>query len=132
MRLQKTLLWILLSLVAAGMIAGCGRIQPSQENGDPVTVEMTTAPDQPAAGAGTLVFTVFDPAGQPVEAARLEIEGNMTHAGMVPVLAEVTAGADGRYSVPFEWTMSGDWIITVKVFLPDGRSTLRQFPVSVE
>ena len=49
----------------------------------------------------------------------------MTHAGMVPVLTEsVWDGADGAedgsYHVPFQFTMLGDWIITVKIERREG------------
>ena len=56
----------------------------------------------------------------------------MTHAGMVPVFAQTTGGKNGRYVVPFEWTMGGDWTVTVDVSLEDGRTISREFPVTVE
>jgi hypothetical protein len=55
----------------------------------------------------------------------------MTHAGMAPVFGTAQGGADGRYTVPFQWTMDGDWLLTIAVVLPDGRKASRQFPVTV-
>ncbi len=55
----------------------------------------------------------------------------MTHAGMQPVLADAGSGADGVYPADFEWTMSGDWVVTVTAALPDGRTALRRFDLTV-
>jgi hypothetical protein len=46
----------------------------------------------------------------------------MTHAGMVPVVADAPEVEDGVYrSDGFAFDMAGDWIITVDVTHPDGR-----------
>ena len=51
---------------------------------------------------------------------------------MAPVLTGAVADsadgvADGRYRVPFSFTMLGDWIITVTADLPDGSSVQQDF-----
>ena len=77
-------------------------------------------------------MAVFDAAGAAVEGAELEIKGDMTHAGMVPVVVTISQGDAGTYLTGFEWTMAGDWILTVQAKLPDGRVARRQFEVRVE
>lgn len=123
----------LLIFIAAGILPACGRIQTdhSSRSGD-IRIELAVEPAQPAVGPATLTVTLTDASGQPIENAYLEIEGNMTHAGMRPVLAQVNSGSNGRYQAPFEWTMGGDWIVTVKATLADGRTISRQFPVAVK
>ena len=59
------------------------------------------------------------------------IEANMSHAGMMPVMADSAAGKDGVYRVPLNWTMGGDWYVDVKFTLPDGQTITRRFPVHV-
>lgn len=113
------------------LVPACGRIQTGQEQDSAVSIELTVEPIQPAAGPTQLIITVTEN-GQPIDNAALEIEGNMTHAGMVPVFAQTTGGKNGRYVVPFEWTMGGDWTVTVDVSLEDGRTISREFPVTVE
>ena len=66
------------------------------------------------------MITLTDNDGNPVNDATLSIEGNMNHAGMVPVLRDADDGAEGVYEVPFEWTMGGDWFVVVNVTLPNG------------
>jgi hypothetical protein len=120
-------------IIAAGLVTGCGRVQTGgPEAATDITVNLAIEPAEPAVGPSQLVITLTDPTGQPINNATLEIEGNMTHAGMVPVLAEATAGQGGRYTVPFEWTMGGDWIVTVKAILPDGQAVSQEFPVTVQ
>ena len=83
-------------------------------------------------GESRLVIQILDLAGQPLSDASLSIKGDMTHAGMVPVLAEAQGGdADGYYNVPFEWTMAGDWIVTVEAVLSDGTRAKQRFEFSV-
>lgn len=125
-----------IGLVAVTFIAGiwlpaCGRIQQSQSSDDAIAIEMVVEPAQPRVGPANLVFTVTDKAGRPVNDAILEVEGNMIHAGMSPVSTHATTNKDGRYTVPLEWTMAGDWIVTVNVSLADGQKFVREFPVSV-
>jgi hypothetical protein len=55
----------------------------------------------------------------------------MNHAGMVPVLGSGQTDADGLVRVPFEWTMGGDWIVTITAALSDGTSASQTFDFSV-
>lgn len=72
-----------------------------------------------------LMVMLKDKEGNAVTDAKVAIEGNMNHAGMVPVIADpVEDGADGDedgvYEVPFAFSMGGDWIVTVSVTMADG------------
>ena len=82
-------------------------------------------------GKTTLVVTLTDANGQPLSAQKVEVRGDMTHAGMQPVLAESSNGENGMYEIPLEWTMSGDWIVTVKATMPDGAVAEEHFDLSV-
>ena len=56
----------------------------------------------------------------------------MSHAGMVPVLETASADVPGRYYVPeFNFTMAGDWVLTLEAILPDGRTARIQKPLRV-
>jgi hypothetical protein len=64
--------------------------------------------------------------GMPVSGAILEVEGNMTHAGMEPIFVSATEVAPGEYRAPLEWTMGGDWLLTIRGTLPDGTEIEQQ------
>lgn len=53
--------------------------------------------------------------------ARVSVEGNMSHPGMVPVFGTAVEVRPGRYEAPLTLTMGGDWVLTVKATLADGR-----------
>jgi hypothetical protein len=71
-------------------------------------------------------LNLSDAGGQPISGATVEIEGNMSHAGMAPVFAQAIEKEPGQYEAPLEFTMGGDWFILAKVTLPDGRHLERQ------
>ncbi len=90
----------------------------------------TAAPDLTAAiavedasvGRGAVVVTVTE-GGEAVSGAAVTVQGDMTHAGMVPVISEAEEGEPGVYrTTGFAFTMAGDWIVTAEVETADGRS----------
>jgi hypothetical protein len=116
--------------MAAGLLTGCRR----SSNLDPAPgyeVELIVLPYPAVVGHAHLELKLSDPEGQDVQGAIITARGDMTHAGMTPVLAEATELGGGRYTVPFEWTMAGDWIVTIQVELTDGIIFERTFDLSV-
>ncbi len=83
-------------------------------------------PSPPTVGLAMLTLTLTDANGQPISDAKLDIEGNMSHAGMTPVFSQATEFEPGKYRAPLELTMGGDWFVLVKTTLPDGRTFERQ------
>ena len=74
---------------------------------------------------------ITDTTGKPVEIERITVRGDMNHAGMAPVIRDVEQITNGRYHVPFEWTMGGEWIVTVAAQLADGQMVEERFGFSV-
>ena len=67
-----------------------------------------------------------------VSGATVEVTGDMTHAGMVPVITEASESEPGLYRADdFEFTMAGDWIITAEVELPDGSKEMAETSLTV-
>ncbi len=119
---------ILLLVSIVSVLVGC-REQPQvivpDEAG--VRMDLSVAPNPPAVGDASLVISIEDQDGQPISDADIAIRGDMNHAGMEPVLREASGGREGDYTVPFEWTMGGDWFVVVTATLPDGRVVEKQF-----
>jgi hypothetical protein len=58
--------------------------------------------------------------GQPGHGASVRVVGDMTHAGMVPVVAAPSTSAAAVYRTEgFAFDMVGDWVITAEVRYPD-------------
>ena len=110
-------------------LAACnGRNSQQTDNAD---IRIIAAVASTQVGQTELIITVTDSAGNPLNDASVSVKGDMSHAGMTPVLAEVSSGSEGIYKMPFEWTMGGDWIVTVEVTLPDGRTATQSFNYTI-
>lgn len=105
-------------------LAACRR--GSSEDIPEIGIDLVVSPNPPAVGPATVTLSLRDAGEQPISGATVELEGNMSHAGMAPVFAPAIEIEPGRYEAPLEFTMGGDWFILVKATLPDGRHLERQ------
>ncbi len=122
----RTFVLVILALI----LLACGG--PGAGTRGDLQITVQADPPTPQVGGGVLAVTVTGQDGEPVDDVTLAIEGNMTHPGMVPVIAHVDGGEGGVYRVPFTWSMGGDWVITVTARAPDGRQAQADFPFTVE
>lgn len=129
-----TRLLVSLLILIVLVFAGCQRMGQSPgsdstaEHGD-IQIALHPMPLEE-----TLAVVLTDAEGAPITDATVALEGNMNHAGMIPVLADPVADdadgdADGHYHLPFTFTMLGDWIVSVTVTLADGSSFTRNLDV---
>jgi hypothetical protein len=124
----------LLLLLIAGLallVGGC-RQTPTDTDADVIIDVVEDQTTGHVVGPGVLTIRLTTPGGAPIADATVEARGDMAHAGMVPSLAQVTPGETlGEYVAALEWTMAGDWYVTVTVTLPDGGVATAEFPVRV-
>lgn len=122
------------------LLAGCSRVSQEIEIKPEAEAEAETAAVQvelveplfpPAIGKEIVNIRVLDASKQPINNATIKVRGDMTHAGMIPVLAEAEDGDNGLYEVLLDWSMSGDWVLTVQVSLPDGTIVEKTFPRTI-
>ncbi len=112
------------------LISGCTRT--SHQNKTAVAkIGLTTIPFPAVMGDTRLVLHVTDQQDQPINNAELSIKGDMSHAGMVPILTKATSAENGYYEVPIMWTMSGDWRVQVEAHLADGTVAKQHFDLRV-
>jgi len=111
----------LLPLILPPLILGGCRDEV--ETGDPgLILDVAISPTPPVVGQARLIITMEDTSGAPMEDARIVVEGNMSHAGMTPVVDTAQAEGSGQYGISdFGFTMAGDWILSLYATLPDGR-----------
>ena len=124
MRLKHISLIVL--CVCFAFTQGC-RHQNEPSSG--LTLAHEVSPQPPRVGPATIVLKLNDASGTAVNGARLELEGNMSHPGMVPVFAEATEIEPGQYRATLELSMAGDWHVAVRITLRDGRKVERQFEI---
>lgn len=108
-------------------LAGCRQQQLSSAD-----VQLELSVSDRLVGATTLLVRVSDRDGKPVnEPGALSVRGDMDHAGMTPVLAEAERAVDGVFSLPFEWTMGGGWIVEATLTLPNGDVAVEIFQFEI-
>lgn len=124
---------LLIGVFVLLMVVGCGRIQNERFTGgadtlpNGVGLEVTIAnADALQVETPTEAVITLTQNGTPLSGAILEVEGNMTHAGMEPIFVSATEVAPGDYRAPLEWTMGGDWLLTIRGTLPDGTEIEQQ------
>ena len=94
-----------------------------------VRIAPEVTPQPPRVGRVTITLRVTDASGKPINAARIALEGNMSHAGMTPVFVDAAEVEPGRYRANMDLTMAGDWIILVHLVLSGGEKVERQFEI---
>lgn len=100
------------------VLAAC---RPTQRQANGSGLQIVVAA-QTTPGLGTTPLTVqIRRDGEPISGAEVRLTGDMTHAGMIPVLRDTVETEPGLYRADdFEFTMAGDWIVTADVILPGG------------
>lgn len=92
-----------------------------QQQTAPADLELELTASHTVVGETTLMLTVRDSDGKPLSnPGTLSVRGDMSHAGMVPVFAEAEGATDGVFSLPFEWTMAGSWLVEASLERPSG------------
>jgi hypothetical protein len=85
---------------------------------------------QPArVGDVTITINMKDRSERPIAGASVKLEGNMSHAGMAPVIAEAREIGPGHYQAKMKLTMAGDWDVLVLLTLPDGSEADQEFEI---
>ncbi len=108
------------SVLAILLILACASCGAAAERAQDMNVTLTFTPDPPRTGPAVCKLRLSTPAGDPIVGAQVRLEGNMNHAGMVPVFRAASEQGAGLYEAPFEFTMGGDWFVVVRAELADG------------
>ncbi|MCA9002753.1 MAG: FixH family protein, partial [Planctomycetes bacterium] len=76
----------------------------------------------PHVGTVECTVTLTNANGTPARCTDIELEGNMNHAGMVPVFTSAEPRGEGTYVASMDFTMGGDWLIFVRGQSEEGHS----------
>jgi hypothetical protein len=115
-----------LACVVVLFASGCNKAVEPQSA---VAIEYGISPQPVRVGPVVITVKLGDAAGEPVPGARVNLEADMSHPGMVPVFGEAPEVAPGQYQGSVEFAMPGDWVALIHVTLPDGRKLERQASV---
>lgn len=122
---------LLMGLVLLLSLAACGT-QDNPETAVNLDIQLRIEPESPSVGESLLYIEIKDAAGQAITDAQVLVVGNMSHEGMAAVEGSASSNENGVYSIPFEWTMGGDWFLDVTVTLANNGGTVeKRFEVFV-
>jgi hypothetical protein len=121
--------WLVVALL---LLVGCGRIQNERFTGaaeaaSAISIEVEALPTTAVVGSPDELAIIVRRDNEPIEGASVQVEGNMTHAGMEPLFVQATETAPGDYRAAIEWTMGGEWFLRVRATLPDGTTAEETF-----
>ena len=89
---------------------------------------MRFVPEHPSVGKAEICIEV-DP---DLELTKMEVVGDMTHAGMIPVEAEAHPAGPGLWRVEdFDFNMRGDWVITITAYDKNGKKYQKEVRLTV-
>lgn len=117
----RSALLLAVALAFGPLLVGCRPPEGASRTSGDGQAEVTVAVEvEPRLGASPVTVDLRGVSG-PVTGAEVEVTGDMTHAGMIPVLRDTIEIEPGLYQADdFEFTMAGDWIVTAEVVLPGG------------
>lgn len=139
--IQFTAVALLLSVTVAGL-AGCGTAAPSPAPitgsaptaGDSAALQVSLSifPDPPAAGPATFTVDVHDALGNPVDGAEVSMaakHATMMHGGPGGTLSNQ---GGGKYSGEGNFSMTGQWEVTITAAKAGAEPVTKAFAVAVQ
>ena len=96
----------------------------------PVVINSEVSPQPVRVGPVTITIRISDFSAKPISGARIQLEGDMSHPGMAPVMGDTKEIESGRYQGVLQLNMAGDWVVLAHVILADGRKLEPQINVS--
>lgn len=123
-------------LIVVGAIAGVFFLAPKPVIASPIEIRLSSNPYPASIGPSTLVVSLTEQDGTPIDGADVRVSSQMSMGGMgdmaaVPTTGRSSTNHDGLYGILVTWSMMGQWMTTVSATLPDGRTAQDKFQVFV-
>lgn len=100
------------------LAAACAPVAAPSSGGTsamPVTITVETNPDPAMMGEVEMVFTILDDRGQPLTGAEVFLFADHTDMTGMTMEGQATEQGEGRYAIRANFSMSGNWTLTVQV-----------------
>ena len=125
--MTTTLRQISCVLTFALLLTACRQQSPSSSD-----ISLDVSVNGLLVGQSQIIVSVRDKNGNSIEnPGAIELRGDMDHAGMAPVFAESSEAINGVFTLPFEWTMAGAWILEANLTLGSGERVTESFRYEV-
>ena len=111
---KRLLVGFIMGVLVLGL-AACGSQPTSPSSNGEVTIALETDPNPPTMGDVELIVQVTDAQGNPLEGARVDVGADHTDMTGMGMHGPASEQGDGRYAIKANFSMTGNWKITVYV-----------------
>ncbi|RJP49138.1 MAG: hypothetical protein C4586_07910 [Anaerolineaceae bacterium] len=117
---MRKMFFISMFVVLAAALAACGSsAQPAAPvevgSSNQVNIKAESSPNPAVEGDVELILTITDGNGAPIEGATVDISADHTDMTGMGMSGLATEQGGGRYSINANFSMSGNWKLTVYV-----------------
>lgn len=111
---KRLLVGFILGVLVLGL-AACGSQPASSSGNGEVAIVLETDPSPPTMGDVELIILVTDAQGNPLEGAKVDVGADHTDMSGMGMHGPASEQGDGRYAIKANFSMTGNWKITVYV-----------------
>jgi hypothetical protein len=113
---MRNAIFISMFVIPSVLLAACaGTLTPAATASKPVNIKMETDPNPAVMGDMELVLNISDANGNPIEGAKVDVSADHTDMSGMNMSGLATDQGGGRYSIKANFSMSGNWKLTVYV-----------------
>lgn len=114
---MRKIIFISMLIVLAALLVACGSAATpaATTSSKPVNIKVETNPTPAVMGAMELVLMITDADGKPIEGATVDVSAEHTDMSGMDMSGVATDQGGGRYSIRPNFSMSGNWKLTVYV-----------------
>lgn len=114
---MRKIIFISLVLVLPVLLAACGSTAtPAADiSSKAVNIKVESRPSPVSVGDAELIFMITDPSGNPIEGATVDVSADHTDMTGMGMSGAATDQGLGKYSINANFSMSGNWKLTVYV-----------------
>lgn len=114
---MRRLFLVSLLVVLTVLLAACGARATSaaDTSSKPVNIKVESNPSPAGVGDAELILTITDAKGSPIEGARVDVSADHTDMTGMGMNGAATDQGAGRYSINANFSMTGNWKLSVYV-----------------
>ena len=112
---MRKLVFVGLLVVTSVLLAACGGSATPDAAAKSVNIQVESNPSPAAVGDTELVFTITDANGDPIDGARVDVSADHTDMSGMGMSGAATDQGSGRYSINANFSMTGNWKLTIYV-----------------
>jgi hypothetical protein len=114
---MRRIMFVSLLVVISALLAACGgsATPAAESSAKPVNIKVESNPSPAVVGDAELIFTIADASGKLMEGARVDVSADHTDMSGMGMSGAATDQGAGRYSINANFSMNGNWKLTVYV-----------------